>query len=226
MPSASQVRLIPWDPDSKEHVDRLFEQREDCGWDSEKVDPLWRDRQRSGTKCIFWITIPTDGSEADKKSRLQPERLAMKTAMLKDTSGSIRGMARAPTQEAFYPAGHISLDPENPGTEVFDLDIPKEDVYWIKTFFVLRDLHSKGIGRAAMDTVESMAVEAPLCARTLALDTVQKDNAIALEISRRGQPPKSTAHGWYERRHYQLIHTVEDFYDPGITTVFMKKTIT
>ncbi|KAH7157973.1 hypothetical protein B0J13DRAFT_185425 [Dactylonectria estremocensis] len=222
MSSASQVRLIPWDPDSKEHIDRLIAQREDCGWDSEKVDTLWRNRQRLGTKCIFWITIPTDDSE----SRFRPEKLAMETALLQDTSGSIRGTSRTPTKESFYPAGHISLDPENPGTEVFDLDVPKKDIYWIKTFFVLRDLHSKGIGRAAMDTVESMAVEAPLCARTLALDTVQKDNAIALEISRRGQPPKSTAHGWYERRHYQLIHTVEDFYAPGITTVFMKKTIT
>lgn len=35
-----------------------------------------------------------------------------------------------------------------------------------------------------------------------------------------------TAHGWYEKRHYELIHTVDDFYAPGLKTVFMKKDIT
>jgi hypothetical protein len=36
-------------------------------------------------------------------------------------------------------------------------------------------LHS-GIGRAAMDEVEAMAVREPLLAKTLMLDTVQKDD--------------------------------------------------
>ncbi|KAK7409377.1 hypothetical protein QQX98_008439 [Neonectria punicea] len=152
---------------------------------------------------------------------------------LQDTSTSIRGTSRNPTEELFYPVGHISLDSVNPGTEVFDLDIPSENLYWIKTFYVSKALRSKGIGRASMDVVESMAVGKPLCARTLALDTVQKNSSIALAIAATGEPPKMTNQEWYERRGYQLIKTVRDFYKaspgeedgPEILTVFLKKNI-
>ncbi|KAH7019873.1 hypothetical protein EDB80DRAFT_209776 [Ilyonectria destructans] len=228
MSSTSQVHLIPWDPNSSEHVDRLIKQREGCGWDSEKVQPLWQERQRLGRKCIFWITlpIPTDEPDADGKLLLHFDMFPMDKRPLQDTCASIRGAPRAPTHESFYPVGHISLDSENPGTEGFGLDIPSESVYWIKTFYVSQALRGTGIGRAAMDTIEMMAVEKPLSARTLALDTVQKDSAIALAIENTGQSPKMTAHSWYEKRHYELIHTVDDFYAPGLKTVFMKKNIT
>ncbi|KPM39858.1 hypothetical protein AK830_g6699 [Neonectria ditissima] len=212
MSSNNLVRLIPWDPNSSKHVDMLLQQREDCGWDSEKI-PLWQEMQISGLKCIFWI----------------------EKAPLQDTSASIRGISRRPTQEQFYPVGHISLDSINPGTDVFNLDLPSKGVYWIKTFYVSKALRSKGIGRASMDVVESMAVDKPLCARTLALDTVHKDTGIALAIAATGEPPKMTNQGWYERRGYKLIKVVKDFYKaspeeiarsaPELFTVFLKKDI-
>lgn len=85
-------------------------------------------------------------------------------------------MPREPSQAAFVPVGHISLDSRDKDAEKLGLDIPAEGVYWIKTFFVLQSLQSRGIGRAAMDEAESMAVREPLWAKTLMLDTIQKDD--------------------------------------------------
>lgn len=95
---------------------------------------------------------------------------------LQDTATSINAVAREPTHQAFTPIGHISLDTQNADAKHLELDIPTEGVFWIKTFFVSHSFRSQGIGRAAMDEVERMAVEEPLLARILMLDTVQKDD--------------------------------------------------
>ena len=70
------------------------------------------------------------------------------------------------------------------------LDFPETGVYWIKTFYVSKALQSKGIGRAAMDIAEAMAVNEPLCAKTLALDTLHKDSANEMALEETGQLPK------------------------------------
>lgn len=60
MPSATrqdQILLVPWDPSSTEHVNRIYEQRVQCGWDKQRVDG-WKTKQTSGEKCIFWIVSP------------------------------------------------------------------------------------------------------------------------------------------------------------------------
>jgi hypothetical protein len=49
-----QVRLMPWDPDSIEHVQRLIDQRIACGWKSELV-PQWISPQKEGKIAIQWI---------------------------------------------------------------------------------------------------------------------------------------------------------------------------
>ena len=51
----------------------------------------------------------------------------------------------------------------------------EEGVYWIATFYVSSVLQGTGLGRAAMDTVEHMAISEPLCAKTLALSTVANE---------------------------------------------------
>jgi GNAT superfamily N-acetyltransferase len=96
--------------------------------------------------------------------------------MLEDTATTINTVPRQPTKEKFIPIGHISLDPKNPEAENIGLDIPSEDVFWIKTFYVKQSIQGQGIGRAAMDEVEAMAATEPLLAKTLMLDTVQKDD--------------------------------------------------
>lgn len=55
MAPATRVELFPWDPDSPTHIERLVEQRIQCGWHFERVDPKWRKEQRDGTKLLFWI---------------------------------------------------------------------------------------------------------------------------------------------------------------------------
>jgi hypothetical protein len=53
--------LIPWDPNSSEHVDRMVEQRKHCGWYADKVPTEWKDAYLSGDRCIYWLvsTIPS-----------------------------------------------------------------------------------------------------------------------------------------------------------------------
>lgn len=52
------VELVPWDPESPEHAERLIEQRLVCGWHADKVEGPWRKAQIDGTKCIYWVVSP------------------------------------------------------------------------------------------------------------------------------------------------------------------------
>jgi hypothetical protein len=58
-PSKSQVLLIPWDPASPEHVQRLVQQRIACGWDYEAVEG-WTAAQERGEFNLQWVvsTLP------------------------------------------------------------------------------------------------------------------------------------------------------------------------
>lgn len=96
--------------------------------------------------------------------------------MLQDTATTINAVPRQPTKESFIPIGHISLDSKNPDVEHIELDLPAVNIFWIKTFYIRRSIQGRGIGRAAMDEVEAMAVREPLLAKILMLDTVQKDD--------------------------------------------------
>lgn len=159
-------------------------------------------------------------------------------AELQDTATSINAVAREPSHRTFIPVGHISLDSENPDAKKIELDIPKANAFWIKTFYVTHAFQSQGLGRAAMDEVESMAVREPLNAKTLLLDTVQKDDQLREEfaiISYGGVPkvrfvsPRKKVRFrvctkrtnimqvanevWYARRGYLLIKTVQNYYN-------------
>ena len=52
--SKPQVLLIPWDPASPEHVQRMVQQRIACGWDQEAVEG-WKAAQESGKLNLQWI---------------------------------------------------------------------------------------------------------------------------------------------------------------------------
>jgi hypothetical protein len=53
--SKAEIMLIPWDPESPEHIQRLYQQRVACGW-YEDLDLIesWRPRQRSGAIALQW----------------------------------------------------------------------------------------------------------------------------------------------------------------------------
>lgn len=169
---------------------------------------------------------------------------------LLDTSVMVRGVARNASGNQLFPVGHISLDVENPEVKKLglELDLPPTDCYWLKTFYVSSALRNQGIGRAAMDIVEIMATEPPLNAKTLALDTVHKeDQRTQVQPGDWSGMPKvsilyvwnytssvlaktwltnetyrqMTNQEWYTRRGYFLIKTVPNFYvspDPQGTT--------
>lgn len=49
-----EILLIPWDPDSPAHVDRMVQQRLACGWHAGDVE-AWAALQREGKKGLHWI---------------------------------------------------------------------------------------------------------------------------------------------------------------------------
>lgn len=55
MTSKTKVTLIPWDPQSLTHRQCLIRQRDECGWDQDKVEGIWKELQTKGYKCIYWI---------------------------------------------------------------------------------------------------------------------------------------------------------------------------
>lgn len=90
---------------------------------------------------------------------------------ISDSAVSFGGKSRTPSSPTatFVPVGHISLDAEQG-------DFTASEAYKIATFYVSTALRGSGLGRAAMDAVESMATSEPLSAKTLLLDTSSKEN--------------------------------------------------
>ncbi|OBS23951.1 hypothetical protein FPOA_04499 [Fusarium poae] len=218
---------------SKKHmyVETLFCRyaRIQCGWDQQRVEG-WKEKQTIGEKCIFWITLQPEDPGTRESLELHFNSFPAEKDPLVDTASSLRGKPRTPLHTKFYPVGHISLDQINEKKGDFLLDLPEEGVYWIKTFYVSKALRNKGIGRAAMDLIESMAIDEPLCAKTLAIDTAQKDTQKRLYREKTGLELASTNQEWYERRFYRLIHTEPNFYtdpkEPPVDAVFLRKDIT
>ncbi|KAF7560396.1 hypothetical protein G7046_g3738 [Stylonectria norvegica] len=178
-------------------------------------------------------TLSPDDPDLRQKLDLHFDLYPTDKEPLQDTATSIRGVPQIPSQVDFSPVGHISLDVKNPEAKKVELNLPSEDTYWIKTFYVSHALRSKGVGRAAMDAVESMAVGHPLNARTLVLDTLHKEDQAREEIGMAyyGGRPKLSNQEWYARRGYRLIAVVQNYYrNPDNTgviwdlkTVFMRK---
>ncbi|MCJ1432777.1 hypothetical protein MMC27_002134 [Xylographa pallens] len=169
---SAKVVLIPWDPDSTEHIERLYDQRVACGWNFDMIEK-WRGMQREGKKAIYWIVLPEEDPTKDAKIAQHVSQWPEERNPIFDTATSLRGVPRVPSKSlSFVPVGHISLDSENRDPTLAN---EREHLYCIATFFISPILRSHGIGRAAMDTVESMAQEAPLLAKALALNTVAKE---------------------------------------------------
>lgn len=48
------IILVPWDPESPDHVERMRLQRVACGWKQEGAEG-WRPLQREGKIGLHWI---------------------------------------------------------------------------------------------------------------------------------------------------------------------------
>jgi len=110
-----------------------------------------------------------------------------------DTATTLAGKPRTTQRfsEPFIPVGHISLDFYNPDSSLAD---PSKGIFYISTFYVSRALQGGGLGRAAMDAIERMAIEPPLNAKVLALDTLAREQVLDDEFWKDedliGQRPK------------------------------------
>jgi hypothetical protein len=101
------------------------------------------------------------------------EAFPVESSPIHDTANALGGKPREPNPtKDFIPVGHISLDTEY---ETPNLLESKEGQYIIATFYVSNVLQGSGLGRAAMDAVEQMAISKPLFAKTLALSTVANE---------------------------------------------------
>jgi hypothetical protein len=92
---------------------------------------------------------------------------------LSETAASFGGKPRIPSpRTTFVPVGHISLNtiPDEPGS------------YKVSKFYISWPLQRNGLGSAAMDTLESMEIREPLCAKTLKLGTTATIQPNDLEI--------------------------------------------
>jgi len=234
--SKFQVLLIPWDPASPEHVQRLVQQRIACGWDYEAVE-RWKAAQESGKSNLQWIVLDDSDPEKDAKSLKHAEAYPQEQEPLVDSAISFGGKSRIipSPQRTFTPVGHISLGRVSTEYETSGFAKNEQGLYWISNFYVSRALQGCGLGRAAMDTVENLAISEPLCAKTLALNAINKDDldreekykALGLTI-----PPFSNQE-WYERRGYQVYNNVEKLFSKVDSTgktwywnvVFLKKEI-
>lgn len=78
-------------------------------------------------------------------------------------------------QRSFVPIGHICLGHVSAAYEKYGL-ANDPGVYWISNFYITRALQGSGLGRAAMDTIENIAISEPLCAKILALNAINKED--------------------------------------------------
>ena len=116
--------------------------------------------------------------EKDDQLRKHTEAYPQERMPLVDSAISFGGKPRTIPlpQRVFIPVGHICLGYVGPA---YQYSRPAEDtagLYWISKFYISHALQGRGLGGAAMDTIEDLAISEPLCAKTLALDSIDKDD--------------------------------------------------
>jgi GNAT superfamily N-acetyltransferase len=117
-------------------------------------------------------------SETEAKILKHTKAYSQEQEPLLDSAISYGGKPRTVPlpRRTFTPVGHICLGRVSTEYETAGFAKNEESLYWISNFYVSRALQGSGLGRAAMDTVENLAISEPLCAKTLALNAINKDD--------------------------------------------------
>ncbi|KAI1849622.1 hypothetical protein JX266_004571 [Neoarthrinium moseri] len=233
MSSESSIILVPWDPDSPEHFERLKQQRIVCGWKVEAVDS-WAELQRKGVIGMHWIVLsPTNPLTADRLLK-HTTAYPKESIPLRDSSQRILSRAHIPNAElsTFLPIGHISLDS---WTSDPDLKTSAANgTYSIMCFYISRVLQNGGLGAAALASCEQMAV-VDLGAKTITLNTIGNEECLPNNPRRiamgKTNIPKPTNEDWYTHRGYKSYFRKNDAWfdtDPtgkkwGVTSAFLRK---
>lgn len=174
-----------------------MQQRITCGWDQEAVEG-WKEAHESGKLNLQWIVsayidfpalvcisdiliflqVLAD-SDPEKHARLlkHTEAYPEEREPLVDSAifyGAKPRIVPLP-QRTFIPIGHICLG-RITDYEARGFVKREEGLYWISNFYVSRALQGNGLGGAAMDTVENLAISEPLCAKSLGLNAINKND--------------------------------------------------
>ncbi|KAM3149923.1 hypothetical protein ABEW05_009784 [Botrytis cinerea] len=202
-PKFSKVDLIPWDPDSPSHVERLFNQRVACTWNSEYVES-WREKQRQGAITLQWIVLPITSISRDDLHKLHTTHYPLESEPLIDSATTFNAQPRTPPSppHSFFPIGHIALEvqPSSPTSS-------PSSTYKISGLYISGALRSLGLGRATMDTMETLASSAPISAQKLILEVIaneypgKEERNVALKVKK--QPVERQ--DWYARRGYRIV---------------------
>ncbi|KAK8144015.1 hypothetical protein G3M48_006427 [Beauveria asiatica] len=203
------IALVPWDPASDRHADRMTTQRQACGWDVDKVSH-WQERVAAGDKLLFWVVLLSGEGNDAAEALLARHRAecAGERESLRDTAARVGRSARKATGDAFLPIGHIALD-EYPARNVL-FGLPAATL-WIKSFYISKAIRSGSLGRKAMAQVEAMAAAPPFCSAALALDTSSSEwqrRTASQSLYGTDEPPAEapavqTNQAWYARQDYK-----------------------
>ncbi|KAM0281801.1 hypothetical protein ACHAQH_003383 [Verticillium albo-atrum] len=208
----SKISLVAWDARSEEHAARLYEQRVACGWRSEEVAE-WQEKQLEGAKFFYWVVL---ADAIPGREKLLSDHLAaypQEATPLRDTSADVWLTPRTPSDEVFYPIGHLAL--EKQAEEDPEMGLVKDGVVWIKHLYISWAIQAGGVGKASMQAVEALAALEPLCGTTIVLDTAQKETQSSDEWKKffftdTGKPipdPYKTNEEWYGRMGYEVFYT-------------------
>ncbi|OBT59648.1 hypothetical protein VE04_00151 [Pseudogymnoascus sp. 24MN13] len=230
-PVRAKVDLIAWDPDSPAHTERMVQHRIACGWKQDYIEG-WRGLQREGKMGLQWVVLSEEDPGKETKLAQHLLKYPEDATPILDTATSLAGKPRLPSSRSFVPVGHISLDSESPNPGQADAS---QGLYCITTLYISRAIHGGGLGRAALDAVESQAINEPLCAKILSLDTLANSSWNRTDIwEEMGQKkPEMSAEDWYERCGYKawryieghIQHRTDDGRVWPLDGVFMKKTV-
>ncbi|KAF4960741.1 hypothetical protein FSARC_10370 [Fusarium sarcochroum] len=217
MGTHNKTVLIPWDPTSETHFQRMYDQRVACGWRHEEVEE-WKNKMLKNEKFLYWITLADDLGQREGLLTMHTGQYPKEAEELLDTASTVYNTPREPTNRRFLPIGHISLEllPEQNER----LQLPPSTI-WIMSLYISWTLQSAGLGRSAMLATERLAKLPPFNRNVIALDCVQKHFQLADNDF--GKPPNRSrgtqtaevraTEEWYARQGYEIVERVDRGYD-------------
>ncbi|KAI1827215.1 hypothetical protein F4861DRAFT_437702 [Xylaria intraflava] len=226
------VYLIPWDPDSQDHRDRMKLQRIACGWNFDQIDN-WKDAQRAGELGLHWVVLHPDHPETPSRLERHFAAFPGEVEALLDTAQAVLGRPHKPDPliPFFHPVGHVTLSTIAVKQELETS--PSKGILSITGFYISTVLQGNGLGAAALRHTEKMAKD-ELGAKTITLETIANESCRAdsprmIALKRPAQA--FTKEDWYLRLGYSIYNYKEaswfDVDDTGkewpTKSVFLRK---
>ncbi|KAI1083397.1 hypothetical protein F5B20DRAFT_403858 [Whalleya microplaca] len=203
------MQFVPWDHLSRDHVERMYEQRVACGWRAEEV-PSWVESAKKGGKIFYWVVFSDAFPDKEKLIEKHVTAYPKETSSLRDTAVEVRLVQRQPTMKEFLPIGHVALDIHKPEEDA-KFGLPTPGTVWMHQLYVSYTLQGGGFGAGTMSKIETLAAQEPMKATTMALDTLSKEvqndpqNHKTMYIENGLPPPVVSKEEWYAKQGYEAF---------------------